>query len=164
MLLMFSVFVFVVAVDQGSKAFVASRLQEGTATLGNVFGMRLRHVVNRRRPWGSPVGVRVMTIAWLILIAAGCVSASIVHNTAGYIAVGTIMAAITVRTRFAELMLPLLVLPFLLPPVSWAVQVTARLLTGRPANEIVGWLRLLGLYDVVFVTVCLLLFPPLMDE
>ena len=95
MLLMFSVFVFVVAVDQGSKAFVASRLQEGTATLGNVFGMRLRHVVNRRRPWGSPVGVRVMTIAWLILIAAGCVSASIVHNTAGYIAVGTIMAGAT---------------------------------------------------------------------
>ena len=95
MLLMFSVFVFVVAVDQGSKAFVAARLQEGTATLGNVFGMRLRHVVNRRRPWGSPVGVRVMTIAWLILIAAGCVSASIVHNTAGYIAVGTIMAGAT---------------------------------------------------------------------
>ena len=36
-----------------------------------------------------------MTIAWLILIAAGCVSASIVHNTAGYIAVGTIMAGAT---------------------------------------------------------------------
>jgi heme exporter protein B len=84
--------------------------------------------------------------------------------TIGFVAVGTIMAAITVRTRFAELMLPLLVLPFLVPPVSWAVQVTSRLLTGRPANEIVGWIRLLALYDLVFVTLCLLLFPPLMDE
>jgi heme exporter protein B len=84
--------------------------------------------------------------------------------TIGFVAVGTIMAAITVRTRFAELMLPLLVLPFLVPPVSWAVQVTSRLLTGRPANEIVGWIRLLALYDLVFVTLCILLFPPLMDE
>ena len=87
-----------------------------------------------------------------------------VLGTAGFVAVGTVFAAMTVRTRFAELMLPLLLLPFMLPPVTWAVQATARLLSGRPAGEIVGWLRLLGLYDLVFVTVCLLIFPPLMDE
>lgn len=84
--------------------------------------------------------------------------------TVGWVAVGTLFAAIAVRTRLAELMLPLLVLPFLVPPVSWGVQVTARLLTGRPANEIVGWLRMLALYDLVFLTLCLLLFPMLMDE
>ncbi len=84
--------------------------------------------------------------------------------TTGFVAVGTVFAAMTVRTRFAELMLPLLVLPFLLPPVIGAVQVTARLLAGRPISEIAGWLRILGFYDLVFVTMCLLLFPPLMDE
>jgi heme exporter protein B len=84
--------------------------------------------------------------------------------TTGFVAVGTVFAAMTVRTRFAELMLPLLVLPFLLPPVIGAVQVTARLLAGRPVSEIAGWLRILGFYDLVFVTLCLLLFPPLMDE
>lgn len=84
--------------------------------------------------------------------------------TTGFVAVGTVFAAMTVRTRFAELMLPLLVLPFLLPPVIGAVQVTARLLAGRPLSEIAGWLRILGFYDLVFVTLCLLLFPPLMDE
>jgi len=46
----------------------------------------------------------------------------------------------------------------------WGVQATARLLAGRPLGEIGGWLRILGLYDLVFVTVCLLLFPALMDE
>ncbi len=60
--------------------------------------------------------------------------------------------------------MPLLLLPFLLPPVIGAVQVTSRLLAGRPASEIVGWLRILGFYDLVFVTLCLLLFPALMDE
>jgi len=28
----------------------------------------------------------------------------------------------------------------------------------------VGWIRLLGLYDLVFLTACLLVFPSLMDE
>jgi heme exporter protein B len=84
--------------------------------------------------------------------------------TAGFVAVGTVLAAMTVRTRFAELMLPLLLLPFLVPPVIGAVQVTARLLGGRPVSEIAGWLLILGLYDLVFVTLCLMVFPPLMDE
>ena len=84
--------------------------------------------------------------------------------TAGFVAVGTVFAAMTVRTRYAELMLPLLVLPFLLPPVMWAVQATAKLLGGRPLGEIVGWLWLLGFYDLVFITAGLLLFPALMDE
>jgi heme exporter protein B len=85
-------------------------------------------------------------------------------TTAGFVSVGTLLAAMTVRTRFAELMLPLLIFPFLLPPVSWAAQITARLLAGRPASEIAGGMQLIALYDVVFITLCLLLFPSLMDE
>jgi heme exporter protein B len=96
--------------------------------------------------------------------ALGGIVLTAVLATTGFVAVGTVFAAMTVRTRFAELMLPLLVLPFLLPPVIGAVQVTARLLAGRPVSEIAGWLRILGFYDLVFVTLCLLLFPPLMDE
>ena len=96
--------------------------------------------------------------------ALGGIAATVVLATTGFVAVGTVFAAMTVRTRFAELMMPLLVLPFMLPPVMWGVQATARLLAGRPLSEIGGWLRLLGLYDLVFVTVCLLLFPALMDE
>jgi len=96
--------------------------------------------------------------------ALGGIVATALLATLGFVAVGTVFAAMTVRTRFAELMLPLLVLPFLLPPVIGAVQVTARLLAGRPLSEIAGWLGILGFYDLVFVTLCLLLFPPLMDE
>ena len=84
--------------------------------------------------------------------------------TAGFVAVGTVFAAMTVRTRFAELMLPVLLLPFLLPPVTWAVQATTRLLSGRPGSEIARWIQLLGFYDLVFLTACVLVFPSLMDE
>ncbi len=82
----------------------------------------------------------------------------------GFVAVGTIFSAMVVRTRFAELMLPVLLLPFMVPPLIGAVQVTTRLLSGRPLSEMLGWLRLLAVYDVVFVTLCLMVFPALVDE
>ena len=47
-------------------------------------------------------------------------------------------SAMVVRTRFAELMLPVLLLPFMVPPLIGAVQVTARLLAGRPLSEMDG--------------------------
>lgn len=89
---------------------------------------------------------------------------TIVLATLGFVAVGTVFAAMVVRTRFAELMLPVLILPFMIPPLIGAVQVTARLLAGRPLSEQVGWLRILGLYDVVFVTLCTLAFAAVVDE
>src|SRR6266540_1198420 len=55
----------------------------------------------------------------------------------GFVAVGTLFSAMTTRTRFAELLLPVLLLPFMIPPLSWAVLATGRLLAGRPLSEIV---------------------------
>jgi len=84
--------------------------------------------------------------------------------TVGFVAVGTLFSAMVIRTRFAELMLPVLLLPFLVPPLVGAVQVTARLLAGRPIVEAMGWLKLLASYDIVFVTLSTLLFPHTVDE
>jgi heme exporter protein B len=84
--------------------------------------------------------------------------------TTGFVAVGTIFSAMVVRTRFAELMLPVLLLPFMVPPLIGAVQVTARLLAVRPLSEMLGWLRLLALYDIVFVTLCTMVFAAVVDE
>jgi heme exporter protein B len=61
-------------------------------------------------------------------------------------------------------MLPVLLLPFMVPPLIGAVQATSRLLGGRPLSEVVGWLRLLAVYDVVFVTLATLIFAAVVDE
>jgi heme exporter protein B len=84
--------------------------------------------------------------------------------TVGFVAVGTVFSAMAVRTRFAEMMLPVLLLPFMVPPLMGAAQATSRLLADRPLSELAGWLRLLGFYDVAFVTLSLLLFPAVVDE
>ena len=84
--------------------------------------------------------------------------------TLGFVAIGTVLSAMAVRTRVADLLLPVLILPFLVPPVLVGAQATTRLLGGRPMAEIVGWVRFLAIYDLVFITLALMLFPALMDE
>ena len=88
----------------------------------------------------------------------------IVLATLGFVAVGTLFSALVIRTRFAELLLAVILLPFLVPPLIGAVQVTARLLGGRPLSESVGYLKLLAAYDIVFVSLASFLFRFTVDE
>jgi heme exporter protein B len=99
-----------------------------------------------------------------ILPVLGPLAGVIVLATIGFVAVGTLLSAIAVSTRFAELMLPVLMLPFLVPPITSAVQVTARLFANRPFSELVAWLKLLVGYDIVVVVTALLIFEFTLDE
>ena len=82
----------------------------------------------------------------------------------GLVAVGTLFSAMAVNTKLAEMLLPVLSLPFFVPIVIPAAQATARLLAGRPESEIVGWLKLLIAFDIVFVAACMLAFPFTIEE
>ena len=84
--------------------------------------------------------------------------------TIAIVAIGTVLSSLAVQTPFAELLLPMVLLPFLVPPVVAGVQITARLLAERPLSEISGWLKLLGGFDVLFVGVCMLLFEATLRE
>jgi len=84
--------------------------------------------------------------------------------TGGFVVLGTLLSAIAVSTRFAELLLPILSLPLLVPPIIAAVQLTSRLLAQRPMAEISPWLRLLVAYDIVVVVMALLTFEHTVDE
>lgn len=88
----------------------------------------------------------------------------IVLATVGFVAVGTLFSAMTARTRFAELLLPVLLLPFMIPPLWWAVMITGALFAGRPLSEVGGWLRMLAAFDILFVTLAFLLFPATVNE
>ena len=77
----------------------------------------------------------------------------------GLVAVGTLFSAMAVNTRLAELLLPMLALPFFVPIVIAATQATAKLLSGRPIAEAGPWLKLLLAFDIVFVAACTLAYP-----
>jgi heme exporter protein B len=82
----------------------------------------------------------------------------------GLVAVGTLFSAMAVTTRLAELLLPLLALPFFVPIVICAAQATSKLLAGRPAADVNGYLRLLVTFDIVAVVVCTLTYPSLIEQ
>lgn len=84
--------------------------------------------------------------------------------TLAFVAVGTLLSAMVVRTRFSEVMLPVLLLPFLVPPIVSAVQITWRILAGLPVGEMRGWLSLLVAYDVGFFSLSALLFKAVIEE
>jgi len=99
-----------------------------------------------------------------VLPMIGPLAAIIALTTIGFVAVGTLFSAMAVRTRFAELLLPVLLLPFMIPPLIWAVLATSRVLADRPLSEIAGWLKMLAAYDIVFVLLAFLLFPVTVTE
>ena len=82
----------------------------------------------------------------------------------GLVCIGTLFAGITANTRMAELLLPVLALPFFVPIVLPAAQATARLLAGRPVSETIAWLRILLAFDLVFLYACTIAFPFTLDD
>ena len=77
-------------------------------------------------------------------------------GTWALVVVGTFFAAISLRTRSREVMLPLILFPISIPAVLAMVEATTMILTGTESPKF--WISLLLVYDVIFTTVCLLLF------
>lgn len=82
----------------------------------------------------------------------------------GLVAVGTLFSAMAVNTRLAELLLPMLSLPFFVPIVMASAQASTRLLAGRPLDEAMPWIRILIAFDIVFVVACTLAYPFTIEE
>ena len=82
----------------------------------------------------------------------------------GLVAIGTLFSAMAVNTRLAELLLPMLSLPFFVPIVIAASQSTAKLLSGRPIVEAAAWIKLLIAFDIIFVAACTVAYPFTVDD
>lgn len=74
---------------------------------------------------------------------------------------GTFFAAISLRTRSREIMLPLLLFPISLPALLGMVNSTTAVLTGEGPVQV--WVALLLAYDVVFTIACLFLFETVLE-
>jgi heme exporter protein B len=86
-------------------------------------------------------------------------------GTVGYAAVGTLFAAMLVRARTRDVLLPILLYPVTIPVIIAGVRGTAALLES-PADLPIAtlWISMLAFFDVVFVTLSLWMFEPLMTE
>jgi heme exporter protein B len=91
---------------------------------------------------------------WQLLLVAVLGTWALVVN-------GTFFAAMSIRTRNRELMLPLLLLPISLPAVISMVTGTTQVLSGEgyPAVQ----LKFLAGFCVIFTTACFLLFDTVLN-
>jgi heme exporter protein CcmB len=95
--------------------------------------------------------------AWLVVV--------LVAGTIGFAAVGTLFAAMLVRARSRDVLLPVLLYPITVPVMIAGVRGTAALLQPEfDAGIVRFWLALLVCFDVVFVTLALWTFEPLMTD
>ena len=86
-------------------------------------------------------------------------------GTLGFAAVGTLFAAMLVRSRGRDVLLPLLLYPVTVPVIIAGVRGTAALLQADPDLPMArAWLSMLVFFDVVFVTLALWTFEAVMTE
>jgi heme exporter protein B len=91
---------------------------------------------------------------WQLLLVAILGTWALVVN-------GTFFAAMSIRTRNRELMLPLLLLPISLPAVISMVTGTAQVLSGEGSPAV--QLKFLAGFCVIFTTACFLLFDTVLN-
>jgi heme exporter protein CcmB len=92
-------------------------------------------------------------------------SAILIAGTTGFAAVGTLFAAMLVRARSRDVLLPVLLYPITVPVIIAGVRGTAALLQPELEVDIVRfWLALLIAFDAVFVTLSLWTFEAVMTD
>lgn len=82
----------------------------------------------------------------------------------GYVAVGTLLAAMAVQARTRDILLPILLFPVVLPLIMGAVKASTGFLEGVELAEILPWLNLLIAYDIIFIAVAFMVFDYVVEE
>ena len=88
----------------------------------------------------------------------------LVLGIVGLSVLGTLFSLIVLNIRMREVMLPLLFLPVSVPLLIAAVYATDGLIDGRTLADVRDYLILMGVFDVVFLVLALLIFDYVVEE
>jgi len=94
--------------------------------------------------------------AWLLILVIPLGTWALVSN-------GTFFAALSIRSRNRELLLPLILFPIFLPALLAMVLSVKTILTGDNSDPSFLFIKMLAGYDIIFTTVSLLLFDTVIE-
>ena len=107
---------------------------------------------------GLLFGAPIFAYPWML-------TALLVSGTLGFAAVGTLFAAMLVRVRSRDTLLPVLLYPVTIPVMIAGVRGTAALFQATPDEPMARfWIGLLVFWDAIFLTLALWTFEPVMTE
>jgi len=90
--------------------------------------------------------------------------AIIVLGAAGLSAPGTLYAAMTSQVKAKQMLLPLLLFPLIVPALLASVKATSLVILGDPMGQSKAWITLLGAFDLIYWSLCGLLFGRVVEE
>ena len=82
----------------------------------------------------------------------------IVLGVLGLSAPGALYAAMTAQLSSQQLLMPLFLFPLIVPALMAAVKATSLAFSGDPMSQIGSWLLLLAAFDVIYWSLCGILF------
>lgn len=82
----------------------------------------------------------------------------------GYVAVGTLLASMAVQARTRDVLLPILLFPVAIPVLVAAVKASGGYLDAAPLDQILPWVNILIVYDVIFTAVAFMVFDYVVEE
>lgn len=191
-LLVVLIFNFALELDKASRENVAAGVLWVTAIFAGTLG--LNRSLSMEKDRGSLDGLLLAPVDrsalyfgkaignWLFIVAVQAVIlpvfsvlfnlpliqplfiAVVLLGTAGYAAVGTLLASMAVHSRARDVMLPILLLPVAIPVLVASVKASGAILLAADWEEITPWLNLLVGYDVLFTAVAYMLFEYVVEE
>jgi len=90
--------------------------------------------------------------------------AIILLGTAGLSAPGTLYAAMTAQVRAKQTLLPLLLFPLIVPALLASVKATSLTILGDPMHQSRSWIALLAAFDLIYWSLCGLLYGRVVEE
>lgn len=88
----------------------------------------------------------------------------IVLGAAGLAAPGTLYAAMTAQVRAKQTLLPLLLFPLIVPALLASVKATSLVILGDPMQQVPSWIGLLSAFDLIYWSLCGLLYGRVVEE
>lgn len=79
-------------------------------------------------------------------------------GTIGFCVLGTLLSAVTLKARARELLLPLILFPLMIPVILGTIRCMETILRVGDLGDALPWLRLLVGFDVIFLTVGVMIF------
>lgn len=122
--------------------------------LGNLFFMLIVEVIVLP-VYSVLYNTNLFQVGLLLVILLGSI---------GYVAVGTLLASMAVQTRTRDVLLPILLFPVIIPVLIASVKASSGFLQGIDIAEIMPWINLLIVYDVVFTAVAFMVFDYVVEE
>lgn len=89
---------------------------------------------------------------------------SLFLGTLGFALIGTLFSFLSTTSRYGEVLLPFIYLPVVVPVILGGVSTMTAIFQGRPFGESAKWLQIMGVFDVLYFAVSLLLFHYLFEE